>query len=197
VSFDLQKTQEAARAIALDGWGEEVSAELVCARLLDGLRDAGVVVPTDKAIADATRGYDKDAWSRLQILVRLFRDEPAIGAEVLACVRRDPECVRDAFFAFCVRDTELLTLELLLKSPFRIEELVRKWIHTLGGEIGGESANESEARMQRIDFGGVMKNLATAQKDRAARQQRLKEMEEERLKKEREAQEAYERAGRE
>jgi hypothetical protein len=105
--------------------------------------------------------------------------------------------VSEAFFVFAARDAQLLSLELLLKSPFRIEELARKWVRALGGAFSGENAEDSDARVKRIDFGGVLKNLEAAEKDRVARQEKLKAMEAERLAKEREAQEAYQRAGRE
>lgn len=197
MSFELPKVQEALRALALDAWGEEVSRELVCARLMDGLRDAKIPPLSDRQVAEATKGYDQEAWRRLAILTRVFREEPAIGGEVTKCLQADHERVLSAFFVFCTRDAQLLTLELLLKSPFRVEELARKWLRALGGGIGGETAEESDARVKRIDFGGVLKNLEAAEKDRVARQAKLKELEAERLRKEREAQEAYERSGRE
>ena len=48
--------------------------------------------------------------------------------------------------------------------------------------------------MERLDFGGVLKNLEAADRDREARVQKMKEIEAERLK---EQQEAYARQGRE
>lgn len=195
MSFELTRLTAVLRANTLDAWGEEISHQLVCARLMDGLRDASVEALSDKEIARATQGFDVEAWRRLAVVTRVFRDE--LAAEVGACLRGDHERVMNAFFLFASRDTQLLTMELLLKSPFRIEELARKWVRALGGEITGETADESDARVKRIDFGGVLKNLEAAEKDRAARQEKLKAMEAERLKKEREAQEAYERSGRE
>lgn len=197
MSFELGKLQESLRALALDAWGEEVSSELVIARLMDGLRDAGLPVMKDKAINDATRGFDQETWRRLGIVVRVFREEPSLKREIDACLRAKPTAVSEAFFSFAARDTQLLSLELLLKSPFRIEELARKWVRALGGAVAGETAEDSDARVKRIDFGGVLKNLEAAEKDRVARQEKLKAMEAERLAKEREAQEAYQRAGRE
>ena len=195
MSFDLATLQEALRAMALDAWGETVSTELVSARLMDGLRDLGVTPLKDKELKEISKTFDIESWRRLSLIVRALRELPELAKEAAPLLRQ--RTVQQAFFDFAVRDTQLLTIELLLKSPFRIEELARKWVRAIGGQIAGETQEESDARVKRIDFGGVLKNLEAAEKDRQARQQKLKEIEAERLKKEREAQEAYERAGRE
>ena len=75
-----------------------------------------------------------------------------------------------------------------------IEELARNWIHALGGTVEGESPKESKKQMERLDFGGVLKNLEAADKDRAERLQKIKEIEAKRLQ---EQQDAYARQGRE
>jgi hypothetical protein len=82
----------------------------------------------------------------------------------------------------------------LLKSPFRVEELARKWLHVLGAAVKGEAEADGRARLLRLDFGDVLKNLDAADRDRAARLKKVKELEERRLKEE---QEAYQRSGRE
>jgi hypothetical protein len=127
------------------------------------------------------------------VLVEVFRGGAA-RAQICACLAQDPERLQAAFTRFCVREAKLLTLELLLKSPFRLEELARKWVRSLGGAIAGEEEKESTARLARLDFGDVLKNLEAAEKDRETRLARLKEIEAKRL---REEQEAYQRAGRE
>jgi len=170
-----------------------VDIPLTTARLFDGLRDASVAVAPLATWDEHTRELDESAWQRLEILTRLLR-ESASRDRIHQLLAASNERALKVFPGFCRRDAQLLTLELLLKSPFRIEELARKWIAALGGTITGETVKESTARLERIDFGGVLKNLAAADKDREERMKKLKELEEKRL---REQQEAYQRAGRE
>jgi hypothetical protein len=192
-AFDLALLTADIRQLALEISGEEPDPALVAARLCDGLRDAGASVPSSADWAQATSDFSADTWQRLTILVRLFCDTGA-GAVVSRCLKERAVPPLDAFCGFCGREAKLLTLELLLKSPFRVEELARKWIYVLTGAVSGEAEKDSRARLERLDFGDVLKNLDAADRDRAARVRKLKELEERRLK---EQQEAYQRSGRE
>ena len=194
VSFDLAVLTEQIRLASLDLLGRDPDADLVSARLMDGFDDAKLARPTAAEWKKATKDLDKDAWRRMTILVRLFRESPLKDAVLAAVAARGPAGPIEAFPAFAAGLSRLLSLELLQKSPFRVEELARKWVHVLGGTIAGETASESKQRMERLDFGGVLKNLQAADADRANRMKKLQEIEAKRLK---EQQEAYERAGRE
>lgn len=191
VEFDLTELTEQIRLATLDLAGRETDPQLLAARLFDGLDDAKLPRPPAADWAKNTKGFDKEAWARMAILVRLFRETPLREPIVKSIVASN---ATDVFGGFCSGLSQLLTVELLQKSPFRVEELARKWVHALGGSIKGESAAESRQRMERLDFGGVLKNLQAADADRAARVKKLQEIEAKRLK---EQQEAYERAGRE
>jgi hypothetical protein len=193
VPFDLPAMTRELRQLALEGSGGEPDAPLLAAQLCDGLRDARLRVPSASEWAQATVSFTAETWKRLAVLVRLFR-ETDCGAAVARCLQEQPLDPLAAFAGFSVREAQLLTVELLLKSPFRVEELARKWIHVLGGVVQGEAEPESHARLERLDFGDVLKNLNAADRDRAARVKKLKELEEKRLK---EQQEAYQRSGRE
>jgi len=193
VDFDLAALTEEIHQLALEISGQEPDAPLVAARLCDGLRDAKAMAPSSSAWAQATENFQSDTWQRLTILVRLFRETSA-GAAVARCLRERALEPLDVFALFCNREAKLLTLDLLLKSPFRVEELARKWIHVLQGSVSGEAEEDSHARLLRLDFGDVLKSLDAADRDRAVRVKKLKELEAKRLK---EQQEAYQRSGRE
>lgn len=191
VDFDLNVLTEQIRLATLDLAGRQTDPALLAARLFDGLDDAGIPRPPATEWAKVTNGFDAEAWNRMAILVRLFRDTPlkdGIATSIAA------KSALETFGGFCSGLSQLLTIELLQKSPFRVEELARKWVHALDGTIAGETPAESRQRMERLDFGGVLKNLQAADADRAARVKKLQEIEAKRLK---EQQEAYERSGRE
>lgn len=194
VEFDLPRLCEEIRVRALDLSASEPDPALTVARLMDGVRDAGVATATATEWKEWTKGLDRESWMRLELLVCVFRETPT-GALVAARLKADKSrLLHEAFPLFCDRDAKLLTLELLLKSAFRVEELARKWVHALHGGIAGETAKKSDEMLERLDFGGVLKNLRDADADRAVRMKKAKELEAKRLKAE---QEAYARAGRE
>ncbi len=191
--FPLPALLEELRLAALDLGAQEPDPPLTAARFADGLRDAGLPAPSANEWRQQTGDFDDEAWHRLEILTRAFR-ESTVAPLVVARLKAEPKRATAAFPTFCMREAQLLTRELLLKSPFRVEELARKWVFALGGEIAGESPSDSQRKMERLDFGGVLSNLKKADADRASRMKKLKELEEKRLKEE---QEAYARAGRE
>ena len=86
---------------------------------------------------------------------------------------------------------DLLSVELLLKSAFRVEELARKWVDVLGGAIAGEERKKSEKRLRDLDWGQALVHLEKAQKARAEHQRRMQE------ELERRRREEYERTQRE
>ena len=191
VAFPLERLTSEIRLAALD-LGETEPA-LAAARLMDGLRDAGLPVPPLPTWAEAARELDRDAWQRVEVLTHLLR-ERELGPLVARALARDPARAWRVVPGFATREARLLTVELLVKSPFRVEELARKWVHALGGTIEGESPDESRRRMERLDFGGVLKSLEDAGRDREERMRKLQEIEAKRLK---EQQEAYARQSRE
>lgn len=193
MTFRLEPLCDDLRRAATEVSGVDVDPELVSARLADGLRDAGVPAPVPAAWRARTQSLKKEDWERLDVLTRVLR-ESASGAQVSECVAADPARTERAFVEFATGAAKLLTVELLLKSMFRVEELARKWVDALGGSFEGETEAQSRELRERLDFGGVLDNLKAADRDRDERMKKLKELEAKRLK---EQQEAYARAGRE
>lgn len=187
---------EEVRVISLEIHGLPLDRDLVVARLFDGWRDAGLPVPALATFATDLVDFDLEAWQRLDLLSRLLRESSQARdlLEAIGAPKRRHAAGRAACFdRFCVREARLLTIELLSRAPFRAEEFVRKWIHVAGGSVAGETPTVSAQRLARLDFGDVLKSLEAARRDNELRIQKLRELEQKR----KEAQEAYDRAGRE
>ena len=174
VHFDLALLCNDLRLTALDLSTQAPDAELVGAQLVDGFRDLAIPAPTLVDWQAQIGGFDAAAIARMQLLVRVFRESPS-AAPVRKLLQQQPAAALEAFTGFSIQEAQLLTLELLLKSPFRVEELARKWIGRLGGEVTGESQAESALKLERLDYGGVLKNLKAADADRASRMKKLQE----------------------
>ncbi|MCC6132068.1 MAG: hypothetical protein IT186_19270 [Acidobacteria bacterium] len=61
---------------------------------------------------------------------------------------------------------EPLTAELIRSNTFRQEEFLRKWVLSVGGSIEGESPEESQRRLSRLDYGNALKEFERARKAR-------------------------------
>lgn len=69
-----------------------------------------------------------------------------------------------------------LTGEMLQENPFRQEEFLRYWIAECGGEIKGESVEQSEARRAQLDYRQSLaeyKEAEVARRAEAARRAQL------------------------
>ncbi|MBI3099239.1 MAG: hypothetical protein HYY93_13515 [Planctomycetes bacterium] len=196
---------EAARGIE----GREPDPELVFARLCDAFRSmpaepvddavwkqaaAGRAAgpPPSEEVAEALKiAITKAGWRRLHLLVESLQD-PAIHELVrLRTAERDPDRTAVLLFLAFANGTELLTIDLLLKSPFRVEEFARKWVAAIGGTVAEEPEKRSAQRLRNLDYGEVLGNLQKAQKQREEHHKRLAEIERQRK------QEEYERSTRE
>jgi hypothetical protein len=147
--------------------------------------------PSELISAKLQRPMDDEAWKRLHLLVESLQDKSVWELVRQRCVEEGTERVTLCLFVGFAQWSELLTIELLLKSPFRIEEFARKWLDVLGGTIAGEDAKKSEKRLRDLDYGKVLENLQKAQAGRAEHQRRMQE------ELERRRREEYERTQRE
>ena len=144
-SFALAPFCEQVRLAALDLSGQKADAALVGARLMDGLRDRQVPLPATEDWRQKSGALVVDEWARVEILVRLLRGTEFGPANATSLLAR-PARVLSAFPEFVSQAAPLLTIDLLLKSPFRVEEFARKWIHELGGSIEGERPSRPQGR---------------------------------------------------
>ena len=71
---------------------------------------------------------------------------------------------------------EPLTAEMIRTNPFRLEEFVRAWIVEWQGAVMGETAGESAKRLQKLDYGATLREMAKAdahRKEEAERRARI------------------------
>lgn len=191
-AFELPVVCEELRVQALGFRAATPERVLVGARLFDTLRDARSPLPPVSAWESESAGLDVEGLRRLAVLVEAARVS-ALRVAVASCLKVSTTPL-GAFTELAREESRLLTVELVATSPFRTEELARKWIRRLGGRVEGESPAESEKELERLDFGGVLGNLKKAEAEREARMKKLREAEEKRRK---EQEEAYARMGRE
>ena len=61
---------------------------------------------------------------------------------------------------------EPLTAEMIRTNAFRLEEFVRAWIAEWNGTIEGETPVDSVKRLQKLDYGATLREMARAEAHR-------------------------------
>ncbi len=156
----------------------DVEPVLMRARLADFFRDHSQEPVTPEAFSALCGNLDPEAWRRLALVTGAL-EEAAVGPVVasLAKTRGVLPVVREGFVEFA-RETHLLTLELVGQSALRLEELARRWVQTLGAGLQGETAEESEQRLARLDYTKLLAEAERAKKAAEARQEKLNKLRE-------------------
>lgn len=157
--------QEAADQIC----GLELDPMLLCARLADGYRDAGMEPMAADDVATRLHNLDGDGLRRFALAVSAASEDQVIAAlPKLAGSGGAAEQVDTVFFAMPMR-APLLTPELVRESILRAEEYARHFINLLGAEVEGESHAASRDRLARLDYG---KLLAAAERAKVSAEER-------------------------
>lgn len=189
--------------------GRTPDRDLVRACLADGLRDTGLRPPTPDEFDALAGGLDDEGWRRLAVLAGALDQEdvrsalPELAkarppADLLAqgfAGALDPKDVRAALpelakvrppadllalgFVGVAWTTPLLTLELLARSPLRVEELARRLLAGLGLAVRGESARASRERLERLDYGRLLAEAERAREAAAERMEHLHKLQDE------------------
>lgn len=159
----LEPMQEAVRGVE----HAEIDAALLRAQIGDHCRDADIE-PVD-AFDAAVHDLDVAAWRRLAVAVAPWREPEVKHAIVLVLRRRGAAAVLTALLALA-RDHHLLTMDVLRISALRVEELARAWLKALGIAVTGETAAQSAAALDRLDY---QRLLAQAEQARKAAEDRL------------------------
>lgn len=167
--------------------------ELLFVRLCDALRAMDLDLPSEEGWAAQTSGKPRllaasedvaakmkrplgeEGWKRLQLLVASLEDKGPWELLRQRCVAQGTEWTVLVLVVGFAQWADLLTVELLLKSTFRVEEFARKWLDALGGTVAGEDAKKSEKRLRDLDYGQVLDHLDKAQKARAEHQRKMQE----------------------
>jgi hypothetical protein len=170
-----------ARLTAGVSWwsGRSPDPPLVRARLADGCRDAGLDPPTPEELDARVAGLLHEDWNRLGTLAFAL-DLPDMRAALAAlAVSRPVLELLNAGFVEVVRRTPLLTLELLGRSPLRVEELARRLLADLGAGVGGESPRTSQERLERLDYERLLAEAERAREEAASRLEELHRLQDE------------------
>lgn len=150
----------------------EVDAALLRAQLADCCRDAGVE-PVDPEGFDAqVRELDPEGWRRLSALAALWT-QPELGAALAAILRQRGAGPAVTALVSVAGGKPLLTMAVLRMSALRVEELARAQLAALGIAITGETAAQSGAALQRLDYERL---LAQAEQARQAAEGRLAQL---------------------
>jgi hypothetical protein len=159
--------------------GRDAEPDLVRARLADRSRDAGLEPLLPEEFDAMTAGFDEEAWRRLALLVGALDLDGVRGALPELAARRPLAALVGTAFAGVAKETSLLTLELLRQSPLRVEELARRFVAGLGALVGGESAEVSRQRLERLDYGRLLAEAERAKQAAEERAERLRRLQEE------------------
>ncbi len=115
---------------------------------------------------------------------RLWREQVGILAHVLASSSLREETVRvltpnlkvAAALGRFFESVGPLTAEMVRSNAFRQEEFLRKWIHAMGGQVKGESSQESLRRMEQLDYRKAVKDFERAEAARKAEAEKRAKM---------------------
>lgn len=160
--FDIDRIRREAAEAPLE---EPLPRELAAAIIDDGLRRAGRPPLSREAWSRWRRAGGAPWEERLGVLAHLL-STTSLGpstTEAWRATRRSPERNVDLFF----NSVEPLTAEMVQSNAFRQEELLRKWISRVGGHIAGESASQSKARHDQLDYKKTMREFNKAEQARA------------------------------
>lgn len=150
--------------------GRDVDAALVRARLADLCRDAGAD-PMDPAAFDAgTRALGPEGWRRLGVIAAALDRAELRSAVGAAARRRGAAEVVGGLLVMAGRRARL-DLEVLRKSPFRVEELTRAALAVAGVGVIGETREQSGQALERLDYDRL---LAEAERARLSAEDRMK-----------------------
>lgn len=163
----------------------EIEPDLLRAQLADHCRDAELLPVDPQAFDRWTTDLNTECWRRLALAVSAFEDPLTRNMlATLAQVRELDDIVESGLVAFA-RESGLLTMAVLRQSELRSEELARKLARRLGVGILGESEEESEQELERLDYGRLLAEAERAKELAEDRMTYLRERQEEELRRRR------------
>lgn len=167
--------QQAAPALE----GRTIDPDLLRAQLADRYRDGGIAPMDPHKFEALASDLDAEAWRRLALAVAALELEPVRALLPRLLGERDAAAqVHEAFVDFA-RALPLLTMELLRKSPLRVEEFARAWAARLGATIRGETPEESREALRRLDYARLLADAERARQSAHERVEYLRKLAEE------------------
>jgi hypothetical protein len=160
-----------------------VDLELMRARLADFFRDLDCEPMDPDGFMRQASALDIESQRRFALAVGGL-DDGKTRAVFTQAARSSSVPLAIALLFDFAREQELLTMGLLIESPLRREELVRHFISRLGSPIAGESPEDSQDRLQRLDYRTLLAEAERAKLsagDRLAYIKKLQEKQESQL----------------
>ena len=171
MSLDLTRVRAEASAVLTS---PPYGRALAVAVLNDRLRLAGQQpIPSSgwqRLLAGKHPADDAGEDHREEQIVRLAQlcAETSLGAETVARLaalgKKEPERRLARFLA----EVWPITGAMIVDNAFRQEELLRRWLAALDGEVAGESAAESARRLDQLDYRKALSEYERADKARKA-----------------------------
>lgn len=162
MAFDLARIKkELEGALIASPYPADLSAAVVS----DTFRLARVVPPEPSAWKAWTKKRplrEEQLGMLAHALLNTALREESIGA--LAKTAVEPLAALPSF----LDKVEPLTAEMIRSNAFRQEEFLRRWIEAIGGSIDGETARQSKARLQQLDYRTTLEEFKRAEGARKA-----------------------------
>ena len=161
MAFDLARIKKEAAAARIES---PVPADLAVAIVNDCFRLAGMPGVDDATWLEWTTRPKSLSEEQLGMLAHLLamtslREETV---RVIAGNRPQPAERLKAFLAAIAP----LTAEMIRANVFRQEEFLRRWIECWGGEVLGETVEQSRTRLDQLDYRKTLAEYQRAEKVR-------------------------------
>jgi hypothetical protein len=147
---------------------EPVDIPRLRARLADLLRDVDQLPWSSARFAEWSKDFGELAWRQVDLAVELMADF-GLGAQPAMVY----SALRDQ-----VQGSSEVGLELLATSVVRAEEFVRRLAMGLGLPISGESPEESQRELERLDYSALLALANQAKLSAEERMERLRVLQE-------------------
>ncbi len=163
MAFDLKRIEDEIGAAALES---PYSVELAAAVVSDTFRLGGLAPPAAAWWRHSRGGKAAEALFGEQagmlgwLLNTTSLREGAVAA--LRAGQPGPKQLLEGFFE-AVRP---LTGEMIRANAFRREEFLRRFVEAVGGQVAGETAEQSRRRLEQLDYRKTMADYKAAEKAR-------------------------------
>lgn len=163
MAFDLKRIETELGAAALESpYSLELAAAVVC----DVFRLGGLAPPPAAWWRRARGNRQAGALFGEQAGVLGFLlNTTSLREQSVAALRAqppEPGPALDAFF----EAVQPLTGEMVRANAFRREEFLRRFVEALGGQVAGETAEQSRRRLEQLDYRKTMADYKAAEKAR-------------------------------
>jgi hypothetical protein len=161
MAFDLAQIKKEAAAAPIES---PIPADLAVAIVNDCFRMAGIRPVEDATWLEWTTRPKSLVEEQLGMLAHLLTTTSLRENTVAAIAAAKPEPTErmEAFLAAVAP----LTAEMIRANVFRQEEFLRRWIESWQGEILGESAEQSQNRLEQLDYRQTLAEYGKAERAR-------------------------------